>query len=438
MRFLDLIVKKRGGLSHTPEEIRFIALSAAKGSVPDYQLSAWLMAVVLNGMDTAETVAMTREMLASGSRLSLKGFGRPKVDKHSTGGVGDGVSIALAPLAAAAGLVVPMMSGRGLGHTGGTLDKLEAIRGFKVDQPEAAIKRQLKSLGVCMFGQTADLAPADRKLYHLRDATGTVESLPLIVSSILSKKLAEDLDALVLDVKTGSGAFFGDFDRAHEGAEALVAVARGLGLKAAAVITSMDQPMGKYVGNGLEVRQAVEVLQGVTTAPDYVECLLVLGGWMLKLGRLARTPDEGRDLCEQLIRSGAALDRFRDMVAAQGGDPRVADEPDRLPKAAKTLTVQAPVSGFVTRLDARGVGIAGLLLGAGRTKMEDRLDYGAGIVLEKKLGDRVRKGETAAVLHGRDARCLNEARKKYLEALAIGARAPRIPPIVRKILCPAG
>ncbi|MFA6316537.1 MAG: thymidine phosphorylase [Elusimicrobiota bacterium] len=437
MRFLDLIIKKRGGGSHTAEEIRFIARSAAAGTVPDYQLSAWLMAVVLKGMDTAETVAMTREMLASGSKLSLKGYGAPKVDKHSTGGVGDGVSIALAPLAAAAGLVVPMMSGRGLGHTGGTLDKLEAMKGFKVGLPEPAIKRQLKSMGVCMFGQTADLAPADRKLYHLRDATGTVESLPLIVSSILSKKLAEDLDGLVLDVKTGSGAFFGDFPHAVEAATALTAVARGLGLKAAAVVTSMEQPLGRYVGNGLEVRQAVEVLQGETTAPDYLECLFVLGGWMLKLGRLARTADEGRERCERLVRDGSALAVFRKMVAAQGGDPRVADDPGRLPKAEKTLVVPSPSSGFVTRLDARTVGHAGLLLGAGRTKMEDKIDYGAGIVLEKKIGARVRKGETLAVLHG-NSRLLAAAHAKYLEALTVGPRAPKAVPLVRKVLCPAG
>ncbi|MBI4678506.1 MAG: thymidine phosphorylase [Elusimicrobia bacterium] len=437
MRFLDLIVKKREALSHTAEEIRFIARSAADGTAPDYQLASWLMAVALNGMDTAETVAMTREMAASGSRLRLKGLRSPKIDKHSTGGVGDGVSIALAPLAAAAGLVVPMMSGRGLGHTGGTLDKLEAIPGFKVGLPERRIKRQLEAIGVCMFAATKDLAPADRKLYRLRDATGTVESLPLIVSSILSKKLAEDLDALVLDVKTGSGAFFTEYARAEVGAQALVATARGLGLKAAAIITSMDQPLGRFVGNALEVRQAVEVLQGETTAPDYLECLLVLGGWMLKLGGAVRTADEGRERCEGLIRSGAAFRRFKEMVRFQGGDPKVADDFGTLPKASSSLPVRAPRSGFVRGLSARTVGHAALLLGAGRARMEDDLDYGAGIRMEKKTGDRVRKGDVVATLYGSSASGLREAAKKYLEALELGARPAKVQTVVRKILCPA-
>ncbi|MBI5208978.1 MAG: thymidine phosphorylase [Elusimicrobia bacterium] len=437
MRLIDLVIKKRDGRAHSPEEIRFIAQAAAAGSAPDYQLAAWLMAVILNGMDKAETVAMTREMAASGSRLCLKGYGKPKVDKHSTGGVGDGVSIALAPLAAAAGLVVPMMSGRGLGHTGGTLDKLEAIRGFKVQLPEARIKRQLSAIGVCMFGQTEDLAPADRKLYHLRDATGTVESLPLIVSSILSKKLAEDLDALVLDVKTGSGAFFSDYRQSQEAASALVATAGGLGLKAAALITSMDQPLGRYVGNALEVRQAVEILHGDASAGDYLECLLALGGWMLRLGGLARTADEGVERCERLIRDGSALKRFREMVRLQGGDPKVADDPDRLPKASSMLPVAAPRAGFIAGLAAKTVGHAALLLGAGRTRMEDKIDYGAGIIVERKLGDRVRQGEVIARLYGSDAAKLRESRKKYLEAVRIAPSAPPAPPVVRKVICPA-
>ena len=433
MRMIDLIAAKRDGARHTPEEIRFIVAGAASGSLPDYQLSAWLMAVCCRGMSDAETVALTREMAASGASLEFKALG-PKVDKHSTGGVGDGISLALAPLVASAGLVVPMMSGRGLGHTGGTLDKLEAISGFRVRLGLDEIVRQLSRNGVCMFGQSETLAPADRKLYQLRDVTATVESLPLVVGSILSKKLAEGLDALVLDVKVGSGAIFQETRRAAQLARALVKTSRLLGVKAVALLTAMEQPLGRYVGNALEVRQAVEVLQGDCSAGDYVECLLALGGWMLRLGGKARTEEEGARILEARIRDGRAIESFKLMVAAQGGDPRVADNLDLLPKAAASKMAASPKSGYLSRLDARKIGEAAVILGAGRAFLEQKLDYGAGIILDKKVGDSVKKGESVARLYGSDQAKIEEAHAVVQAALAVDAKPPKRRPVVIRVL----
>jgi pyrimidine-nucleoside phosphorylase len=434
MLFLDLIAKKRDGGRHTPEELAFVARAAATGLVPDYQLSAWLMAVVCRGMDEAETVALTRAMARSGASLGLGRLSRPKADKHSTGGVGDGVSLALAPLAAACGLAVPMMSGRGLGHTGGTLDKLEAIPGFKVRLPLPRFRAQMKRLGVCLFGQSADLAPADRTLYALRDATATVPARPLIVGSILSKKAAEELDALVLDVKVGSGAIFRDAASARGLAGALVKTSKGLGMPTVAVLTAMEQPLGRFVGNALEVRQALEILNGIETAPDYLECTLALGGWMLKLTGKAKTAEQGAERMRARIADRSGLRIFREIVKAQGGDVRVVDEPDRLAKAKRSRRVVAPRDGFVTRLDARKIGHAGVLIGAGRAYKEQALDYGAGLTLEKKVGDRVRKGEVLAVLHAADEARLSGGAKEYSSALEIGPKAPRRAPVVIEVL----
>jgi pyrimidine-nucleoside phosphorylase len=434
MLFLDLIAKKRDGGRHTPEELKFVARAAATGLVPDYQLSAWLMAVVCRGMDEAETVALTRAMADSGETLGLGKLGRPKADKHSTGGVGDGVSLALAPLAAACGLAVPMMSGRGLGHTGGTLDKLEAIPGFKVRLPLPRIRAQMKKLGVCLFGQSENLAPADRTLYALRDATATVPGRPLIVGSILSKKAAEELDALVLDVKVGSGAIFRDAASARDLARALVKTSKGLGIPTVAVLTAMEQPLGRYVGNALEVRQALEILNGIETAPDYLECTLALGGWMLKLAGKAKSAEQGAQSMRARIADRSGLKIFRDIVKAQGGDVRVVDEPDRLVKAKRSRRLTASKDGFVVALDARKIGHAGVLIAAGRAYKEQPLDFGAGLVLEKKVGDRVRKGETLAVLHAADEARLNAGEKEYLSALKIAPRAPRRGHVVIEVL----
>ena len=444
MRLLDLIAKKRDGGSHTREELEFIAAAAAGGNgngagsslqVPDYQLSAWLMAVVCRGMTEDETVEWTRAMAKSGRPLDLSSLKAPKVDKHSTGGVGDGISLALAPLVAAADLVVPMMSGRGLGHTGGTLDKLESVPGFQVRIEPDLVKKQLASIGVCMFGQTADLAPADRKLYALRDATATVQSQPLIVGSILSKKVAEDLDALVLDIKCGSGAIFRDKASALKLGKKLVSTAKKLDLKCVGLVTGMDQPLGRVVGNALEMRQAIEVLQGDCTAGDYVELTLALGGWMVALAGKAKDWEAGARRLEGLIRSGAAAERLRAMIRAQGGDPRVMDEPDKVfPSSPEVAVVRSQKSGFVTKLDARGVGVAAVALGAGRSRMEDAIDYGAGIRLEKKLGDPVEKNEIVARLFAEDRSRAEGAVQAFSASFEAGARKPKLPPVVREVI----
>ena len=434
MLFLDLIAKKRDGGRHTPGELAFVSRAAAKGLVPDYQLSAWLMAVLCRGMDEKETVALTRAMADSGETLGLGPLTRPKADKHSTGGVGDGVSLALAPLAAACGLAVPMMSGRGLGHTGGTLDKLESIAGLRVrlDLPE--IRAQVAKLGFSLFGQTGALAPADRTLYALRDATATVPAQALIVACILSKKAAEELDALVLDVKVGSGAIFQDAKSARELARALVKTAKGLGMPAVAVLTAMEQPLGRFVGNALEVRQAVEILRGDESAADYLECLLALGGWMLKLGGLSKTPAAGAALMRSKIKDGSGLRLFRDGVKAQGGNAAVIDDLSLLPQAKLSRVVRAAKSGFVSTLDARQIGQAAVLLGAGRAFKDQELDYGAGLELLKKIGDRVTKAEPVAILHAADQAKLDQGERQYREALVVSARAVRPKSVVLEII----
>ncbi|MBI5595876.1 MAG: thymidine phosphorylase [Elusimicrobia bacterium] len=432
MRMLDLIAKKRDGGTHTAEEVAFVVRGAAAGSVPDYQLSAWLMAVLLRGMTRPETVAFTDAMARSGRRLRLSGIRAAKVDKHSTGGVGDGVSIALAPLVAAAGVAVPMMSGRGLGHTGGTLDKLESVRGLKVRMRTPEVERQMKAMGVCMFGQSGDLAPADGKLYALRDASGTVPARPLIVGSILSKKLAEDLDGLVLDIKCGSGAIFQTEVEARSLAEDLIRTAKDLGLGCVGLLTGMDEPLGRAIGNALEMRQAVAVLHGDESCPDYLEVMYALGGWMLVLGRKARTAEQGAERLRALVRSGAAAAKLREMVKAQGGDPRVVDDPDKvLPRARKSLPLLAPRAGWVTRLDALAAGRAGVALGAGRSKMEDGLDYSAGIVLARRVGDAVSRGAEIARLYGSDSGKLKEGLALLASGLEVGSRPPRRVPVVR-------
>ncbi|MDO8757066.1 MAG: thymidine phosphorylase [Elusimicrobiota bacterium] len=427
MLFLDLIAKKRDGGRHTPGELAFVARGAAKGLIPDYQLSAWLMAVLCRGMDERETVELTRAMAESGEKLGLDAVKRPKADKHSTGGVGDGVSLALAPLAAACGLAVPMMSGRGLGHTGGTLDKLEAIEGFRVRLELPEIRAQVLKHGFSLFGQTGTLAPADRTLYALRDATATVPALPLIVASILSKKAAEELDALVLDVKVGSGAIFRDAKSARNLARALVKTAKGLGIPTVAVLTAMEQPLGRFVGNALEVRQAVEILRGDDSAADYLECLLALGGWMLNLAGLSKTPKDGAELMLSKIEDGSGLRLFRDCVAAQGGTVDVIDDLSLLPTAKKSRAVRAAKSGFVSALDARKIGHAAVLLGAGRAYKDQELDYGAGLELLKKTGDRVMKGEPLAILHAADHAKLDLGEREYRDALTLSSKPVRRP-----------
>jgi pyrimidine-nucleoside phosphorylase len=434
MLFLDLIAKKRDGGRHTPAELEIVARGAAKGLVPDYQLSAWLMAVLCRGMDEKETVALTRAMADSGEKLGLGAIKRPKADKHSTGGVGDGVSLALAPLAAACGLAVPMMSGRGLGHTGGTLDKLESIEGFRVRLELHEIRAQVAKHGFSLFGQTGVLAPADRTLYALRDATATVPALPLIVASILSKKAAEELDALVLDVKVGSGAIFRDAKSARGLAKALVKTSKRLGMPTVAVLTAMEQPLGRFIGNALEVRQAVEILRGDETASDYLECLLALGGWMLKLAGVSKSPEAGAHLMRSKIADGSGYRLFRECVIAQGGAVAMIDDLSLLPKAKLSRTLGAPRSGVISALDARKVGHAAVMLGAGRAFKDQELDYGAGLELLKKTGDRVGKGEPLAILHAADEAKLDLGEREYREALKISAKAARPKSVVLEVI----
>jgi pyrimidine-nucleoside phosphorylase len=397
-RVIDLIRKKRDGGALSDVEIGYLVDGCTNGSIPDYQMAAWLMAVVLRGMTRAETAALTHAMLYSGEVLDLGFLPAKKVDKHSTGGVGDKTSLVLAPLAAAGGLFVPMISGRGLGHTGGTLDKLESIPGFRVNLPVAEFHRVLKVCGFSMIGQTEKIAPADRKLYALRDVTGTVESPYLICASIMSKKLAEGMDALVLDVKTGSGAFMKKEEDAVFLAELMVETGERMGKQMAALITDMNQPLGRMVGNALEVRECIDVLHDSGPA-DLRELCLELGGWMLFLGGASKTVALGKQLSQELIASGKAFERFRLMVELQGGDVRVIDDPSRLPDTGHRLEVPSPRAGYVTAMACEDVGTACVILGGGRERKEDSVDPAVGIDVHKKIGDKVLAGEALCTIH---------------------------------------
>jgi pyrimidine-nucleoside phosphorylase len=397
-RSIDVIRKKRDGGELSKDEIESFVNAYTKDAIPDYQVSAWLMAVVLRGMTRAETAALTDAMLHSGDVLDLSSLSAKKVDKHSTGGVGDKTSLVLAPLAAAAGVAVPMISGRGLGHTGGTLDKLEAIPGFNVNLPVAEFRRVLETCGCAMIGQTAEIAPADRKFYALRDVTGTVESPYLICASIMSKKLAEGIDALVLDVKTGSGAFMKSEKDAAFLAELMVETGERMGKKVVALLTDMDQPLGNMIGNSLEVVEVVDVLRG-EGPEDLRQLCLELAGWMLHLGGVAESVAEGKKQSEKLIASGRALDKFREMVELQGGDPRTIDDPEKLPQAQQTMVFSSSSTGYLASLQCEQIGTACVILGGGRERKEDSVDPTVGIVLHKKVGDAVSAGESIATIH---------------------------------------
>ena len=397
-RAIDVIRKKRDDGELSQREIESLVNAYTAGDIPDYQVSAWLMAVVLRGMTRAETAALTDAMLRSGEILDLSSLSAKKVDKHSTGGVGDKTSLVLAPLAAAAGVAVPMISGRGLGHTGGTLDKLESIPGFNVHLPVAQFRNILETCGCAMIGQTAEIAPADRKLYALRDVTGTVESPYLICASIMSKKLAEGIDALILDVKTGSGAFMKNEKDAAFLAELMVETGERMGKQVVALITDMDQPLGCMIGNALEVVEVVKVLHG-EGPEDLHQLCIELAGWMLYLGGASTTVAEGKEQSEKLIASGRALDKFRQMVGLQGGDPRAIDDPKKLPQARHTMTVSSPNDGYLASLQCEQVGTACVILGGGRERKEDSVDPAVGIMLHKKVGDAVSIGEPLATIY---------------------------------------
>jgi pyrimidine-nucleoside phosphorylase len=422
-RAIDVIRKKRDGGELSRFEIDSLIAAYTQGSIPDYQISAWLMAVVLRGMTRGETAALTDAMLRSGEVLDLSGIATKKVDKHSTGGVGDKTSLVLAPLAAVAGVTVPMISGRGLGHTGGTLDKLEAIPGFNVNLAVPEFRRVLEVCGCAMIGQTAEIAPADRKLYALRDVTGTVESPYLICASIMSKKMAEGIDALVLDVKTGSGAFMKSEQDAAFLAELMVETGERMGKRTVALITDMDQPLGTMIGNALEVIEVVDVLRG-GGPQDLRDLCLELAAWMLHLGGVSKTVAEGKQESAKLLASGRALERFRQMVELQGGDPGVVDDPKTLPQARHSREVLSAKNGYIASLQCEQVGTACVILGGGRERKEDSVDPAVGIVLHRKVGDRVAAGEPIATIYYNSGSRVERAQQLLEESCGISDSPP--------------
>jgi pyrimidine-nucleoside phosphorylase len=425
LSIVEILETKRDGRALSESAIRGLIEAYVAEQVPDYQMAAFAMAVLLRGMDTRETLALTLAMLDSGKRAQLKKDARPKLDKHSTGGVGDKVSICLAPLLAACGARVPMISGRSLGHTGGTLDKLEAIPGFKVEQALVAFQSIVDGTGLALIGQTHDLVPADRKLYALRDVTATVPSVPLITASILSKKLAEDLDALVMDIKVGKGAFMKDVAHARELARSLIQVGKKAGLRVRALLTRMDAPLGRAVGNALETREAIELLHG-EAVKDLKECTFALGSELLHAGKLARTEREARTQLERAIADGSALNKLRQVVRAQGGDARVVDDPSRLPVAPIKLSVNAASSGYVHALDALQVGQLALRLGAGRTQQGDEVDLSVGVWLHKKPGDKVAQGDKLAEIYARTRAAAKSESAALSSAYTIRKTRPRV------------
>ncbi|HLL52969.1 MAG TPA: thymidine phosphorylase [Myxococcaceae bacterium] len=425
----ELIKAKRDGKELAVDDVRELIAGYTDGRIPDYQMSAMCMAIVFRGLSRVELGAWTRAMLESGEVLDLSDIPGVKVDKHSTGGVGDKVSLSLAPLAAACGVPVPMISGRGLGHTGGTLDKLESIPGFKVDLSVARYREMVAKVGACLIWQTATLAPADKKLYALRDVTATVDCIPLIASSIMSKKLAEGIDALVLDVKVGSGAFMKKLEDARTLARTMIGIGAEMGRKVTALLTDMDQPLGRTVGNALEVIEAVDMLRG--RAPeDYTEVTLTLTAEMLVLGGKAKDAASARALLHEAIRTGAAVEKLKEIVKWQGGDPRAVDDHSLLPTARSTVDVAAASSGYVTAIDSEAVGLAGVVLGAGRERTDSRIDHAVGFTLLRKVGEAVKAGEPLVRIHYNDEKPVAEVTRRLLRAYRIGAEAPAARPLV--------
>ena len=434
MRAVDLIRKKRDSGEHSREEIDFLISGYTRGEIPDYQIAAWLMAAWLRGLNRSELTALTESMLYSGEVLNLADLPGKKVDKHSTGGVGDKTSLILAPIVAAGGLTVPMISGRGLGHTGGTLDKLESIPGFNVNLSLEEFRRVLRECGMGLIGQTAEIAPADKKIYALRDVTATIENVGLICASIMSKKLAEGIDALVLDVKTGSGAFMKREEDAVHLAEVMVETGKRMGKKTVALITDMDQPLGRAAGHSNEIIECIEVLSGRGPA-DLRELSIELSAWMFYLGERTRSVEEGCRLAENMIASGQAKNKFKQGIKLQGGDEHVIDEPQRLPRARFQVDVPSLTSGFVCGTNCEQFGVALAMLGGGREKKEDAIDHAVGLEFSKRIGDHVKKGEPLATIHYNSDAKLAEAKSLIAGSYQIGDAAPSQPrPLVRRIL----
>ena len=432
MRIYDLIAKKRDGGTHTREELEAIVNGFVSGEVADYQMAAWMMAVYLRGMTNEETAELTDVMAHSGVMVDLSPIPGIKVDKHSTGGVGDTTTLVLVPLCAACGAKIAKMSGRGLGHTGGTLDKLESIPGFRIDLSQKDFFEAVKTKGLSVIGQTGNLAPADKLLYALRDVTATVESIPLIAASIMSKKLAAGSDKIVLDVTTGSGAFIKDLKDSRELAKRMVAIGNGAGKETVAVITSMDEPLGQAVGNNLEVKEAMEVLQNRGPA-DVREVATALAGMMISLGR-DTTYECGKMLAEEALNKGRAWEKFKTMVENQGGDLSYIEDPDRFDVAAFSREIRAPKAGYITSMQTEQIGVAAGVLGAGREKKDSKVDYSAGILVYKKIGAYVEPGDVMAVLYTNREESLDTAGELYLESVQIDEVKPELPQLIVDII----
>jgi len=433
MKMVDIITKKRDGGELTPEEIRFFIENYVKDRIPDYQASALLMAIYFRGLSRAETFALTEAMEFSGDVEDLSDLPGVKVDKHSTGGVGDKTTLVVAPVAAAAGVTVAKMSGRGLGFTGGTADKLEAIPGFRTRLEPAEFHRQLEELGLAVITQTGSITPADKKIYALRDVTGTVESPGLIASSIMSKKLAAGSDGIVLDVKCGSGALLKDLAEAENMADLMIDIGRKAGRKMVAVISDMSQPLGRAVGNALEVEEAVQVLKG-GGPEDLRQLCLELAGEMIWIGGRAESFEEGKETARQVLSDGRALEKFRQMVRCQGGDDRIVEEPERMGSSRYSRDVLAGRTGFIAEMAAQEIGRASQHLGAGRLRKEDEIDFTAGIRMHVRIGDSVQEGDVLATLYGADSRRLEEAEIIMEAAIRISAEPATPPKLIQKII----
>lgn len=432
MRAYDIITKKKRREELSDGEIRYFVNEYTAGNIPDYQAAALLMAITINGMSDGETCALTDAIMRSGDTVDLSEFGTLTADKHSTGGVGDKTTLIVAPIAAALGLKVAKMSGKGLGHTGGTVDKLDAIPGYKTALPTESFKKQVRDIGIAVIGQTGNLAPADKKLYALRDVTATVDSIPLITSSIMGKKLAAGSHSIVLDVKCGSGAFVKTPEEAEALAKSMVKIGKSCGRNTCALITDMDVPLGHAVGNILEVKEAMEVLRGEGDG-DITQICLSLAAAMAHLA-LGISLGEAKSRAEEAVKSGKAFEKFKEWVTAQGADPTYIDSPELLPKAKHEYGVKATRDGFIAKTDTEGIGLAAMELGAGRRTKEDAIDYSAGIILHKKTGDRLRKGDIMATLYADSEEKFSEAERIFLAALTVADEMPKKKPLIYKTI----
>ena len=435
MRMYDLIMKKRNGSTLSEEEIKFMINSYTMGEIPDYQMSAMMMAIYFQGMTQEETLALTMAMAESGDTLDLSGIAGIKVDKHSTGGVGDKTSLALTPMVAACGAKVAKMSGRGLGHTGGTIDKLESFPGFSTGIEIDAFEKNVNEIGISIMGQTKDLAPADKKLYALRDVTATVDQISLIASSIMSKKLASGADAIVLDVKTGSGAFMKTLPDSVALAQEMTRIGNGAGRKTIAVISDMDQPLGLAVGNILEVQEAIATLRG-EGPEDFTELCMCLGSYMLVAAGTAENETEARTMLKEVIDNGKALDKLAEFVKAQGGDPSYVYEPEKFELAKICEEIPAPCDGYIQKIVCDEIGICSLILGGGRETKESEIDLSVGLVLHKKVGDKVEAGESLATIYANDAEKCRQAKERFLAAYTIAPEEKKPEALIKQVILP--